>query len=162
MAVFLLSALLLVSALALHLAVWRIKLPKRQMPTLALVFGIVISAGLLGALWLKVPILAVAHAGLCTTSACLCYIIAYSAIEADSPTLSLIQFMNQHPEGLTQEALSEFLARRPFVRARLVALLQSELIGEQGGYYVLAGRPSLFFRLILSFRKLYGPIAKGG
>ena len=132
------------------------------MRALAIIFtSIMILWVAISGLW-KIDIITLLHVCLYYSSSCLCYIIAYSAIEADSPTLSLIQFITKHPKGLPEDEISRFLANRPFVQARLFALIQSGLIRKQGDSYIVAGRPSLFFRLILSFRKLYGPISKGG
>jgi hypothetical protein len=65
-------------------------------------------------------------------------------------------------EGLPLDEIDEFVLQRPFVKARLAALTHSGLIRKENDIYILSGRPSLAFRIILGFRKLYGPITKGG
>ena len=69
---------------------------------------------------------------------------------------------DKSPDGVTAEEATEFLVRRPFVNARLTELLKSGLIVEQGGRYLIVGRGSLAFRIILTYRKIYGSIPRGG
>jgi hypothetical protein len=65
-------------------------------------------------------------------------------------------------DGRSPEEIARFMDQRPFLRARLAALVNSGLVRERDDRYVIAGRESLAFRLILGFRKLYGPISRGG
>lgn len=103
------------------------------------------------------------HVTLFYGSASLSYVITYSAIEADSPTLSLIRFLaGAKAEGRSKDAVTQFMALRPFVRARLIALAGSGLIRVEGDRYIATGAQPLFFRIILGFRKIYGPISRGG
>jgi hypothetical protein len=163
MKIFLATVALFLTAFLLHVVIWKIRLPRHQMRALMLVFGLVIL------LWAPVAALAAVsmpgflHVGLFYVVCSLCYFIIYTTIEADSPTLSLMRFIARHEsQGISTDLVKQFLARRPFVKARLTTLVQSGGIREQDGRYVISGSPSLFFRLILGFRKLYGPISRGG
>jgi hypothetical protein len=64
--------------------------------------------------------------------------------------------------GLPADEIGDFLSQRPFVKARLATLVHSGLVRKEGDRYLINGQPSLPFRIILGFRKLYGPISKGG
>jgi hypothetical protein len=163
MAVFLTALVLFLSALGLHLIVWKIRLPKFQTRALLLLFTLVLS------LWLVTLIVRpmswpdVAHVSLFYTSLSLCYVITYSAFEADSPTLSLIRHAHEASgSGMSPEEVHCFLEKRPFVKARLAALTHDGLVREENGRYFALGGGSIFFRVILVFRKLYGPIQEGG
>ena len=163
MKIFLTTLALFVTAFVLHVIIWRIRLPRHQLRALMLVFGSIIL------LWVPVSVLAtisepdVLHVVLFYVVSSLCYFIIYTTIEADSPTLSLMQYIAVHePQGIPADQVKQFLTRRPFVKARLSALIHSGEIREQNGCYKISGNPSLFFRLILEFRKLYGPISRGG
>lgn len=97
-------------------------------------------------------------------SAALCYVITYSAMEGDSPTLSLTRHLHRRgDEGVSHEEIEEFFQQRPFVGARVKALITDNIfIEEQGGYRLSPGR-YLFFRAILGYRRVvFGPIKSGG
>ena len=110
--------------------------------------------------WLLSPASAVV--ALIYTSLSITYVITYSAIEGDSPTLSLLRWVAAHPHGVDEKNLADFMAARPFIQARIQALATDNLIEERDGRIRIKGRPSLFFRLILAWRTLYGPMEKGG
>ncbi len=163
MHLFLLTAAVFVLALIVHFILWRVRMPRHHTSALLIIFAVVFA--------LAIPLLLGAAPGwpdrlriaLLYLAASLCYVITYSAIEGDSPTLSLMRLLAQKGDtGLPAAEVDHFLARRPFVKARLAALILSGRVREEGGRYRLAGPPSLPFQIILGFRKLYGPIAKGG
>ncbi len=150
-------------ALALHILIWKLRLPHRQMLALGFVFFFVFCAWAARAIFISTQMHIILHTALYYMSCSFCYLIIYTAIEGDSPTLSLMHFINQQNKaGISREEVDRFLARRPFVSARLSSLIKSGLVVQAGGKYRIAGRPPLFFRLILTFRKLYGPISRGG
>jgi len=163
MRVFLISSLLLALAWVGHVIIWRVSLPKHHIRALLVVFAVVFACWLALAFVWEVSWLELARIALFYAVMALCYIITYSAIEGDSPTLSLIHALaKKGGEGLREAEMDNFVAERPFVTMRLAALVHSGLVRESDGGYVICGKPSLFFRLILGFRKLYGPISKGG
>jgi hypothetical protein len=163
MQVFLTTVLLFVAALGLHLLVWKIRLPRFQTKTLLLLFALVLGVRLvLLAIWpMSWPELT--HVCLYYVSLSLCYVITYSAFEADSPTLSLIRHAHEvAAQGMSPEEVHVFMEKRPFVKARLAALTHDGLLREESGRYFAAGQGSVFFRVVLLFRKLYGTIEEGG
>jgi hypothetical protein len=93
----------------------------------------------------------------------LCYVITYSAIEGDSPTLSLMKSLDeQRHTGLPKDEVFHFFLARPFVQSRLEALVRSGLVKIDGERLMIARQPSMPFRVVLGYRKLFGPISKGG
>jgi hypothetical protein len=161
--IFLTSVGLFLFAFVVHLIIWRLKLPKRQIRALLLIFGAIFCVWLVASMPRSWRLAEILHVILFYGSMSLCYIITYTAIEADSPTLSLIRFLaDARMEGRSKDAVAQFMALRPFVRARLAALARSGLIREESSRYVATGAQPLFFRIVLEFRKLYGPISKGG
>jgi hypothetical protein len=155
-------------AFLLHLAWWRIRLPKRQLPALFKGFVLFFPLGLCalkaGGLWPAALFTSPATAvvGLLYFSLVITYVITYSALEGDSPTLSLMRWIAQHPEGVREQDLEDFIASRPFIQARLKALEADDLTEVRGGAVFIKGRPSLFFRIIVAWRALYGSIERGG
>ena len=163
MAIFLTTLKLFGGAMAAHFVIWKARLPKRQIRTLLIICTAVFLPWLVFSLVRHVLPLTVAHIGLYFWSISLSYIVTYSAIEADSPTLSLMRFIGDSGStGRSDEEITCFMEERPFLGARLAALIKSGLVREQDDRYVVAGRKSFAFRLILSFRILYGSIPKGG
>ena len=163
MKIFLTSVGLFLVAFVVHLVIWRIKPPRGHIKTLLLIFGGIFCAWLLVSIARSWKLAEILHVLLFYWSMSLCYIITYTAIEADSPTLSLIRFLaDARAEGRSKDAVAQFMALRPFVRARLAALARSGVIREEGSRYVATGAQPLFFRIVHEFRKLYGPISKGG
>ena len=163
MAVFVTTLGLFLAALALHLVLWKIRLPKFHTRALLLLFALVLFMRLaLLAIW-PMTFPETGHVCLFYISLSLCYVITYTAIEGDSPTLSLIRHVhNSGARGVSSADVHEFLAQRPFITARISALKHDGLLREEEGRYFVAGRGSLFFRVILGFRRLYGSIERGG
>lgn len=155
-------------AFLFHLLWWKIRLPKRQLPTLfkwlvlffPLGLGGLSAVGLWPTSWLLSP--ASALVGLIYLALTITYVITYSALEGDSPTLSLMRWIASHPNGVSESELDVFMASRPFIQARLKALDDDGLTELRGNRVFIKGRPSLFFRVVLSWRTIYGPMEKGG
>ena len=163
MQIFLTTCALFVVSLLGQIVLWKIRLPDQQIRALLIIFAVVFGLWLVGAIVFSVALLEVLHVGLFYVSISLCYVITYSAIEADSPTLSLIHLLGRkRTQGCSGDEIARFLTQHSFVRARLAALVHSGLIRKQNGGYVIAGKYSLAFRVILGFRKVYGSIPKGG
>lgn len=163
MGIFLSGMGLFALALAAHVILWKVRLPKHHTPALLGIFFLVLLTGFPLAMFQGLSLLEILHASLLYVSLSLCYVITYSAIEGDSPTLSLMRFVADKPaQGRSLPEIEEFFAERPFIRARISALLHSSLVREENGRYFLQGRPSLPFRMILGFRKIYGEVPKGG
>ncbi|MBI4349904.1 MAG: hypothetical protein HY550_00550 [Elusimicrobia bacterium] len=156
----------------LHFIVWKIKLPARQTRGLLLVlfgglaaslaaFGLFPSLSLLG---VPAPAglpenLAVA---LYVSSLILAYMITYSAIEADSPTLVMIRTIADAGEdGMAKEDLLAALNNGVLIEPRLRDLLTDRMAALVGGKYALTPKGRLFARLFTAHRRLLG-LGKGG
>jgi len=171
MPVFLTIAMLLGTLFAVHLIWWRMALPQKQRAALLALFligGLVLApvVGLLLGLcgfaplsliqWLNVALAVVAFA--------LAYVVTYSALEADSPTLSLVRYIaSAGSGGVGEERLREFMASRPFVGARLSALVKEGMVHDRDGRIHLAEHPYTLFRMVLLHReKILGLTHHGG
>jgi hypothetical protein len=154
-------ALLLGTTFAVHLVWWRVSLPRRQRAVLLLLFlggGVLLSplvamvlkaAGLPPLSWVQWL-----NAALAVLSVALAYVVTYSALEADSPTLSLIRRVARSgPAGVTMGQLEDFMNERPFVAARLSALLEEGMLVERDEHYFLAEHSYTLFRLVLFHRR---------
>lgn len=161
MSVFVAIVFLLGVLFAVHLLWWRIALPRRQRAVLLglfLIGGLALApivALLLG--WLGFGALSFVqwlNVGLAVVAFALAYVVTYSALEADSPTLSLIRHIaSAGADGVREEELREFMASRPFVGARLSALVEEGMVHEREGRIHLAEHPYTLFKLVLLHRE---------
>jgi hypothetical protein len=165
--------MMIVCGWLLHLVMWRIRLPQAQLKALILIFAFT-WCGALSAAWFTgwrfvsfadgQTVVGVLYFCLFYWAAALCYVITYSAMEGDSPTLSLTRHLHKRgAEGVSHEEIEEFFRQRPFVGARVKALVTDNIFMEESGGYRLASGKYLFFRLILGYRKVvFGPVKAGG
>lgn len=162
----------LLVAFVVHLILWRWRLPRAQLKALIVIFVLVWILVSLALLTVTIaansgtggPLVGFLYFCLFFWSAAFCYVITYSAMEGDSPTLSLTRHLHRRgDEGVSHEELEEFFQQRPFVGARVKALITDNIfIEEQGGYRLSSGR-YLFFRVILGYRRVvFGQIKSGG
>ena len=156
-----------VGAWAIHFFVWRARLPRAQLKALLLIFmlvwAVVVVASLAGG-WPIKAVVEFFYFSLIYWSAALCYVITYSAMEGDSPTLSLTRYLHRRgEEGVSHYQIEEFFRQRPFVGARVKALVTDNIFVEEEGGYRLSPGSYLFFRVILGYRRVvFGPIKSGG
>lgn len=159
------------AAFVAHLLIWRVWLPERQLRALLCIFAGLYAAliaflawRLLSSIGSESMLVSLAYASLFYWPAALCYVITYSAMEGDSPTLSLARHLHaKGQEGVTREELEEFFKRRPFIGARIDALVNDGVLYKEEGEYRLADGQFRFFRLILGYRKVvFGPVKAGG
>jgi hypothetical protein len=171
MTVFLTIALLLAVLFAVHLVWWRIALPQKQRTALLVLFligGLVLApvVGFLLGLFGFAPLSLIQwfNVALAVVAFALAYTVTYSALEADSPTLSLVRHIAAAGRGgLAEVELGEFMASRPFVGARLTALVDEGMVYEKENRIILAEHPYTLFRMVLFHReKVLGLSSHGG
>ena len=150
-----------------HFCVWRLRVPRHQLKALLVIYLLVWGAMVVGALvyglW-SAGVIEFLYFSLLFWTAALCYVITYSAMEGDSPTLSLTRHLHARgDEGISHEEIEEFFRQRPFVGARVKALVTDNVFIEEAAGYRLSPGKYLFFRVILGYRRVvFGPIKSGG
>ncbi len=173
MAPLILAVTVWLSGFVIHLTLWRWRLPAAQLRALLAIFlSVFVAACLLlisGVLSLDFSpeggkLVGFLYFAMSYWAASLCYVITYSAMEGDSPTLSLTRHLHRKgAAGISHEEVEEFFRQRPFVGARVKALVTDNIFMEESGGYRLASGRYLFFRLILAYRRVvFGPIKSGG
>jgi hypothetical protein len=158
----------------IHLTVWRIKLPKRQTKTLLLIMFSVLGAALLllrtygSELTLSrgwpVPVSAgdYLHLALLNISLILSYVITYSAIEADSPSLVIVMTVAAAgPGGIAESEFESFVNDDKLVKPRIRDLILDKMAYIDSGRYRLTTKGLIFARLFIFYRALLGR-GKGG
>jgi len=139
MRTFLFALGLLAFAFAVHWSVWRVRIPKRQTLALLVIFFSVLFLGLLasqvtqGLPWTPSGLVEVLHVALFHTAVTLSYIVLYSAIEEDSPTLKLVRFVEQAgDEGRHPDELYGVITDELIVGSRLDAMTRDGMITKDG------------------------------
>lgn len=180
MIVLILTVATLLAAFLFHLLWWRVRVPVQQLKALLLIFGAFFAAASLLVLlpWASSSLI-VHPSSLASASgawlgwlyfalfywaAAFCYVITYSAMEGDSPTLSLTrEFARRGAAGMSRDDIEKFFAQRPFIGARIAALVKDGVLVPEPAGYRLAPGNYLFFRLILGYRRVvFGKIKEGG
>jgi hypothetical protein len=160
--------LLFAIALILHFIIWRICLPKRQTKALTLIFFGVLFFGAL--LCFKctaaIRIFAYHPPGSISEFFQLClffsvltvaYLITYSAVEADSPSLVIaMKIYAAGPTGLSKDTLERELNNAVLITPRIRDLVMDKMVESVGGRYRLKTKGIWMARLFGFYRKLMG------
>lgn len=153
------SAALFLFAFAVHWLIWRIRIPRRQTPALLLVFVGTLPVGLIAIIVvpaLHAPVTsgpALVLVSLFHISAAFVYIILYSALEEQSPTLSLVKFVaDARQAGRTRAELHAHLEAIQTLQSRLEAMLRDGLICETEGVYRLTSKGQSWARVFRWWR----------
>jgi hypothetical protein len=164
-----LALTLFTAAFLLHWIVWRIRIPRRQSAVILAILLAALPVGLAAVtflpflrhfrptgLWEVVQVCAF-H-----ISMSLGYVVAYSAIESRSPSMSLLTCVaDARGEGRTQAELQSVLRGEDPVAARLQALLRDRLVDRDDAGFVLTSKGWAWARCFGSFRNLLA-MSKGG
>jgi len=165
MNVFLSGLFLLLLAFLIHLVVWKIRLPKRQTPALLWVFfdtyffAILFLELILPAQYhsslLPQNFLEYVHVFLFFTSFTLAYIITYSALEVDSPSLLIVKrIADAGPNGLDKDLLSSQLSDDILITPRIHDLFRDKMAVWKGGKIHLTSKGKWFVRIFIAYRML--------
>jgi hypothetical protein len=164
------AALASLAVLALvHLVLWRVRRPAGQyVALLGLAAGVLVAALAVrsaldtGTDWTPARTLDYLNQITLFTVLALAYISTYSAVQADSPTMTiLLRIAAAGPGGLTRRELSDDLIDEVLVIPRLNDLVIGGMVDLRGGRYVVARRGALFGRVHARYRAMLG-MEKGG
>jgi hypothetical protein len=168
MATAILAVGVLSTAFLVHLAWWRMALPRRQTAMLLVVFFGVLVA------WLGVSHFMpghwftaadrwqAIHVAIVHTACALAYIVAYSALEHRSPSMTLlVAVADSGGAGCTHEQLRGLLAGASPVEVRLAAMVHEGMIVEDGAGYRLAPKGRAWATVLSAWRRLLG-MPRGG
>jgi len=162
------------SSFFLHIVIWRIKIPKRQIKILVLIFFGVLGLGqvflLVGSNYFEYiseispdRIIDYFHISLFVTSLTLSYVITYSALEVDSPSLVMIKSIDDAgPEGLTNDDFIKAMSNDILVIPRVKDLVRDKMIYMNGEKYLLTQKGRWFILVFIYYRRLMNAQGKGG
>ncbi len=156
-------------AFLLHWVVWRIKIPRRQtfalllilLGTLPLGLGLMLlppGSALVGSLsWWEILQIAIFHVALS-----LAYIVAYSALEGRSPSMTLLVYVaDAGSGGRTREELESLLWDERPVESRLDAMLRDGMVSQSNDICRLTAKGWAWARCFAAQRAFLG-MEKGG
>lgn len=161
-----------VLSFAIQFIVWKLYLPKRQTRALLLIFFGVLVSGC-AALWVKpgVSIWGVtapenwsvfSGIALYFTSFTLAYMITYSALEADSPSLVMVLKVADAGEaGLPKSNFHEHMNDALLVDPRLRDMVTDKMVVPDGDQYRLTTKGRNMAQLFIGYRNLL-KLEKGG
>ena len=151
-----------------HVLWWRIKLPSAQTMALLKIYAGTFLAwlGLWGSGQECFWIYSLADLIQCTllyVAILLAYIVTYSAVEAESPTLTIMMIVHEGPAAGTRlDQIHAYVDRHPFLRARLDALLSSGALVIEDDVIKVGRSPSVPLRLVMEYRTLFGHLQSIG
>lgn len=173
MLVFLYDLILFFLAFILHLVLWKIHLPKRQTKALLQIFFGTLIVGILFLINISSFVPEAGdlipqktseyfHISLFFISLTLSYMITYSALEADSPTLVMVMTIEKAgQEGLDKKEFDQKLNDDILVKPRIRDLITDKMAYLDGEKYKLTSKGVLFARIFILYRRLLNA-PKGG
>ncbi len=154
--------------LAFQLAIWKIALPKRQSKSLLTIMLATLFTGLAAAPCMPESVPApgtlpeLAHAALLGLSLIFSWLITYSAIEADSPSLVILLAIDgKGPEGMPENDIYSSANDGILLKPRIKDLLTDRMARLENGKYLLTAKGRAMAALFKAQRTVLG-LGKGG
>jgi len=161
---------LFATAFAIHWLLWRVRIPRRQTASLLAIFSATLVVGLvvlvapmadaagcrLAAPW------EVLHVVEFHVAAMLAYVVAYSAIEERSPSMTILTAVaDSGPRGLARADAEGCLRGLAPLERRIDALVRDGMVDRSGDDLVITAKGRQWARTFGGTRRLLG-MAKGG
>lgn len=163
MVAFLTAFGLFAASFCFHALLWRVHVPKRQTQALVVIFiltPLVLSALLLfgplsstwGALsledWVAIALFEITATG--------CYLIVYTGVEEDSPSISLIWAMKSTGGlGCSRQDLTRVITQERFIKPRIRALERDGFLETTAGGLRLTNRGRRAARFAVHLSRLF-------
>jgi len=166
--------LLFASALLIHVIIWKIHLPTHQKTILLLLFGGTLAVGmilfaangkLINFFGISVPraLSEFLQLFIFFSSLSLAYMVTYSALEADSPSLVMVMAIAMSKkEGLDEKTFNIKINDEVLLAPRLKDLVSEKLAYIEKGKYKLTAKGKTFARIFFLYRRLLKRPHKGG
>lgn len=173
MNVFLYTIALFAVAFVIHFVIWKIHLPKHHTIALLAIFLVTLAAGLILFFVFSRPVCL--NCGELIPAACeglqiiflfisltLSYIVSYSALKADSPSLIMtLAIAKSGSKGLDKDIFMKTMTDEVLVIPRINDLLRSNSVYEESQKLKLNNKGLFFTKLFLAYRKIIRA-GKGG
>lgn len=174
MKILLCGSVIICLAFFIHLVVWRIRIPGRQTRVLKRIFAYTLFVCLL-VIWClskfiikpgffePLNFFEYLHISLFYLSLTLAYIVTYSGMEVDSPSLVMtMKIAASGTDGLSKEEFDESLPNDILVKPRVRDLVRDEMVTLDGEKYKITTKGAILAQLFIFYRRLLGITLKGG
>jgi hypothetical protein len=171
MRVFLIATALAATSFLAHWVWWRIRIPKRQTAALLATFSLVLVVGLTAVVgptgiaprsWRLDNAWEVSHVAAFHVAAMLAYVVAYSAIEERSPSMTILsRVATSGPAGAVRDELEMLLKTVSPVEIRIAAMIRDGMIDDDNDHLVLTAKGRAWATLFSWWRTFLG-CTKGG
>jgi hypothetical protein len=168
MRIFYVAAMLSCAAFVVHWILWRVHVPRRQTAALLVIFSGTLAAGLAAASstvsgsWRLDGWWETLHVALFHISTMLAYVVAYSALEERSPSMSiLVRVADSRNAGTPRREIEAALKALSPVEVRLRALVRDGMVKQLGREYELTAKGRRWAAVFSSWRRILG-FGKGG
>jgi hypothetical protein len=145
---------------AAHWLLWRVRIPARQTAALLAIFSATLLIGLATAPWWPVAwrftsAWEVLHVAIFHVAAMLAYVVAYSALEERSPSMTILsRVADSGSRGKSREELQAMLVNVSPVEIRLAAMVRDGMVRDDAGMIVLTGKGWAWANTFSTWRRL--------
>lgn len=167
------TALLFLTALLIHFLVWKMHIPKKQTAALLYIFfstliiGIVIFNNfknqlIIYGIFAPRILYEYIYVSILYLFLTLDYIITYTGIEADVPSVSIVmRVAHSYRRGLSRADIEEGVNENILIKPRIRDLIRDKMAYLDKDRYRLTTKGVLFIRIFIFYRNLLG-LGKGG
>lgn len=156
------------TAFMLHWLLWRVRIPNRQTVALltiftgTLIFGLAVAVTRYSAAWGLRGVWEAMHVAAFHIAMMLAYVVAYSALEERSPSMTILcRVADARIGGAAREEIEAALVAMTPVEVRLQSLVRDGLLAQRGDEYELTLKGRWWATLFSWWRTFLG-FGKGG
>lgn len=148
------------TAFLAHWLLWRVRIPARQTAALLAIFLATLLIGLASsALWPRpwrfTNVWEVLHVVIFHVAAMLAYVVAYSALEERSPSMTILsRVADAGSRGQSREELQAMLVNVSPVEIRLGAMARDGMVRDDGATIVLTAKGWAWANTFTTWRRL--------
>ena len=148
------------AAFLAHWLLWRVRIPSRQTAALLVIFSTVLLIGLMSSAWWPpawrfTSVWEVIHVAIFHGAAMLAYVVAYSALEERSPSMTILsRVADSGSRGQSREELQSMLVNVSPVEIRLAAMVRDGMVRDDGGRIVLTAKGRAWANTFTMWRRM--------
>lgn len=143
-----------------HWLLWRVRIPARQTAALLAIFSATLVIGLASSPWWPpdwqfTSVLEVLHVAMFHVAAMLAYVVAYSALEERSPSMTILsRVADSGSRGQSREELQAMLVNVSPVEIRLAAMVRDGMVRDEAGMIGLTNKGWAWANTFSTWRRL--------
>lgn len=148
------------TAFLAHWLLWRVRIPTRQTAALLAIFLATLIIGLASSPWWPLAwrftsVWEVLHVAIFHVAAMLAYVVAYSALEERSPSMTILsRVADAGSRGQSREDLQAMLVNISPVEIRLAAMVRDGMVRDEAGMIRLTNKGWAWASTFSTWRRL--------